>query len=83
MFPKPNEKNSYCSVCKEHFKNYYEHINTELHRIKIDAAIYNNEIEKLCKFFKGKWNGAHDKADQILADLVRQNELYQNGLTQD
>ncbi len=66
MFPRPSEKNCYCSVCKEHFRNYFEHINTETHRIKIDAAIYNTEIKRLADTFKSKWEGAHAKVNDLL-----------------
>lgn len=52
----------------------------ESHRIKIDAAIYNTEIKRLCDFYKGKWNGAHAKADQLIAELYKQNQEYLKGL---
>lgn len=53
------------------------------HRTKIDAAIYNNEIKKLCGFYKTKWDGAHEKADKILQKLYEENQLFKAGLTKD
>lgn len=61
-------------MCKEHYLNYYDHIRQENHREKIDAAIYNEEIKKLCDFYKPCWEGCHVKADQIMSDILKENE---------
>ena len=37
----------------------------------------------MCKCYKSKWDGAHEKADNILAEFVRQSQMYQNGITKD
>lgn len=64
VFPRPNSKHTLCSVCKEHYRNYYAHIAAEEHRLKISASSYNQHIKDLCSSYEYLWEGAEERADE-------------------
>jgi hypothetical protein len=63
VFPRPNSKHSHCSVCKDHYRNYYLHIAADEHRQRIAASPYNTHIKTLCSMYEYLWEGAEDRAD--------------------
>ena len=63
VFPRPNSKHSHCSVCKDHYRNYYLHIATEEHRLRIALSPYNAHIKGLCSMYEYLWEGAEERAD--------------------
>lgn len=64
VFPRPNSKHSLCSVCKEHYKNYYLHISSEEHKERISLSNYNYHIKDLCNRYIDQWDGAEERADE-------------------
>lgn len=50
--PKPSHKNKYCSVCKEGYEDYLDHVEGAAHRKAIQKSRFTRDILQLCESFR-------------------------------
>lgn len=47
--PKPRSRHKYCGVCRGHYEDYKEHIESEDHLGKLSHSLYQGLIIQLCQ----------------------------------
>lgn len=54
MVPKPRSRHKYCGVCRGHYEDYKDHVESETHLSNLKSSRYQDLIGQLCVSYQRK-----------------------------
>lgn len=80
FFPKPRSKHKYCGVCRGHYEDYKDHIESVVHISNLQKSPYQTMINIVCKQFQAPLEKKDSEETNVIDLTCECEENNEKGL---